>query len=82
MRQIDPWPDMIFYNGKIVTVDGDFNIEEAHAIKGSQFVAVGGTKEVLELAGQGKEKVNLKGKTVAPGFIDTHPHLCHAGTRS
>lgn len=82
MKQIDPWPDKIFYNGKIVTVDKDFNIEEALAIKGDEFVAVGASKEVIRLAGQGTEKIDLKGKMVVPGFIDTHPHLAHAGPRS
>jgi predicted amidohydrolase YtcJ len=82
MKQIDPWPDKIFYNGKIVTVDKDFSIEEALAIKGDQFVAVGASKEVMRLAGQGTEKIDLKGKMAVPGFIDTHPHLAHAGPRS
>lgn len=82
MKQIGLYPDKIFFNGKIVTVDRDFNIEEALAIKGDRFVAVGGTKEVLSLAGPNTERIDLGGRTVVPGFIDTHPHLANAGPRS
>lgn len=82
MKQIDPGPDKIFYKGKIVTVDKDFSIEEAVAIKKDRFVAIGSSKEVLALAGSGTERMDLGGKTVVPGFIDTHPHLANAGPRS
>jgi predicted amidohydrolase YtcJ len=82
MKQIDPWPDKILYNGKIVTVDRDFSIEEAVAIKRDRFVAIGSSREVLALAGPDTEKIDLGGKTVVPGFIDTHPHMTHAGPRS
>jgi hypothetical protein len=82
MKQIDPWPDKIFYNGKIVTVDRDFSIEEAVGIKRERFVAVGSTKDVLALTGPNTEKIDLGGKTAVPGFIDTHPHLANAGPRS
>ena len=63
-------------------MDKDFGIEEAVAIKGDRFAAIGSTKEVLALAGLSTEKIDLGGKTVVPGFIDTHPHLAHAGPRS
>jgi predicted amidohydrolase YtcJ len=82
MKQIDPWPDKIFFNGKIVTVDKDFSIEEAVAIKKDRFVAIGSSREVLGLAGPDTEKMDLGGKTAVPGFIDTHPHLANAGPRS
>jgi len=82
LRQIESCPDKAFYNGRIVTVDKDFGIEEAVAIKGDRFAAIGSTKEVLALAGLSTEKIDLGGKTVVPGFIDTHPHLAHAGPRS
>jgi predicted amidohydrolase YtcJ len=79
MKQIDPKADKIFYNGKIVTVDKDFRIEETVAIKGDRFVAIGSTKDVLALAGPNTEKIDLGGKTAVPGFIDTHPHLAWSG---
>ncbi len=68
-------PDKIYYNGKIVTVDNDFTIAEAVAIKGDSFQAVGTNKQILGTAGANTEKIDLKGKTVIPGLIEAH---CHA----
>ena len=82
MRQIDPYPDKVFFNGKIITVGGDFSIEEALSIKNGRFVAVGKRDEITSMAGPHTERIDLNGKTVVPGFIDTHPHLAHAGPRS
>lgn len=82
MRQIGPYPDKIFFKGKIVTVDKNFSIEEALAIKDGRFVAIGTTNEIITLAGPHTERIDLDGKMVVPGFIDTHPHLANAGPRS
>ncbi|MBI3935141.1 MAG: hypothetical protein HY316_10660 [Acidobacteria bacterium] len=40
-------PDEIFYNGKIVTVDGAFSIEQAFAVRGEEILAVGSSAEKL-----------------------------------
>ena len=45
-------PDAIFYNGKIVTVDAGSNIQQAFAVKGEEFLAVGTTAKIRALAGQ------------------------------
>ncbi len=82
MRPIDLTADKIFYNGRIITVNKDFTIEEALAIKGDRFIAIGDSKEILNLAGPNTVKMDLQRKTVVPGFIDTHPHLASAGPRS
>ena len=68
-------PDRVLHNGTIVTVDEDFSIAEAVAIKDGLIVAVGSNNEVLALAGSGTEKMDLEGKTVLPGFNDSHLHL-------
>ncbi len=68
-------PDMILHNGKIVTVDGDFSIAEAVAIKDGHFIAVGSNGEILSLAGAVTETFDLEGKTVLPGLHDSHIHL-------
>lgn len=68
--------DIILYNGKIVTVDKDFNITKALAIGGDTLLAVGSDDEILHgFAGQGTKMINLNGKTVVPGFIDAHTHI-------
>ena len=71
--------DLIIHNAKIVTVDEGFSIAEAVAIKDGKFVAVGTDSEVLAMAGPQTRQVNLEGKTVLPGFNDTHSHVVKMG---
>ena len=71
-------PDTILFNGKIVTVDEDFSMAEAVAIKDGRFVAVGTNAQVQGLAGQQTEMVDLEGQTVLPGFNDPHEHFAHS----
>jgi predicted amidohydrolase YtcJ len=66
--------DLILHNGKIVTVDPQFRMAEAIAVTGERIAAVGRNAEVLKLAGPQTRKVDLRGKTVLPGLIDSHVH--------
>lgn len=68
-------PDLVLHNGKIVTVDSEFSIAQAVAIKNGRFLAVGSDKDILELVGPTTEVVDLTGKTVMPGLHDSHVHL-------
>jgi predicted amidohydrolase YtcJ len=68
-------PDVVFYNGKIITVDPAFSIQQAFAIKGDQYVAVGTNAKVRVLAGKNTSMVDLKGAAVIPGLSDNHDHL-------
>ena len=54
-------PDTVLFNGKIVTVDEEFSIVEAVAIKDGRFVAVGTNAQVEGLAGQNTVMVDLGG---------------------
>jgi predicted amidohydrolase YtcJ len=72
--------DTILYNGKIITVDKDFSIAEAVAIKDGKFVAVGKRKEVMPFAGKATKRIDLKGKSVIPGLNDSHNHMLTTGT--
>jgi predicted amidohydrolase YtcJ len=72
-------PDAIFYNGKIVTVDSSFSIQQAFAVRGEVFVAVGTNTIVRALAGKDTRLIDLKGATVIPGLTDNHDHLWNAG---
>ncbi len=69
-----PEADMIFYNGKVITVDSAFSIAEAVAIKGNRFLGAGSDREVLRMAGPRTLKTDLGGKTILPGLIDAHLH--------
>jgi predicted amidohydrolase YtcJ len=72
-------PQMILYNGNIITVDGRNPRAQAVAVADGRFTAVGTNAEVLPLATARTTKVNLEGKTVLPGFIDAHSHPAISG---
>ena len=67
-------PDLIVHNAKVVTVDGTFSIAEAFAVRSDRLVAVGRNEDVLKLAGPKTERIDLGGRTVLPGLIDSHAH--------
>ena len=70
-----PKADLIVHNGKIVTVDPEFRITEAMAVKGERIVATGSNSEVLKLAKPDTLRIDLQGKTVLPGLMDSHLHV-------
>lgn len=67
-------PDAIYFNGKIVTLWDRMPVAQAVAITGDRFAAVGSNAEVLRLAGERTRKIDLKGRTVVPGIIESHTH--------
>ena len=69
-----PSADFIYYNGKILTVDGHFRIAQALAIRGERFSAVGSNDAVLSTSSRDTVLIDLKGHTVIPGIIDSHAH--------
>jgi hypothetical protein len=73
--QQGPPPDVIYYNGKVLTVDANFSIQQAFAVRGDQYVAVGTTANLRKLAGKNTRLIDLKGAEVIPGLTDNHDHL-------
>jgi|SoiMethySBSTD1v2_1073268.scaffolds.fasta_scaffold10937_7 predicted amidohydrolase YtcJ len=67
-------PELILHHGKIVTVDARFSIAEAVAIRDGRIVKVGSNRDVLALKTAGTRVVDLGGKPVLPGLIDSHVH--------
>lgn len=67
-----------YINGKVITVDSRFSVAEAFAVAESKFVAVGSTADIQKRSGAATI-VDLKGRTVTPGFIDTHAHTIFRG---
>ena len=61
--------DLVLRNGKIITVDRDFSIKQAVAIRDGRFVAVGAERDVRVLIGRGTRVIDLAGRTVIPGLI-------------
>ena len=73
-------PDLIFTNGKVITVDDKFTIAQAVAITGDRFSAVGTNQQITQLAGASTRRIDLHGRSVVPGLIDNHMHLLRGGT--
>ncbi len=69
------YPEMVLFNGKILTVDQEFSTAEALAIRGGRILGVGDDARILKMAGPQTQRIDLEGKTVLPGLIDTHYHL-------
>jgi len=67
--------ERLFYNGKVFTAVPDHPYAEAVATRGDKIIAVGNLSEVSKAVSSGAEKIDLQGKFLAPGFIDSH---CHA----
>jgi predicted amidohydrolase YtcJ len=67
--------DIVLRDGRILTVDPDFSVHEALAVKDGRVLAVGTADEVDGHVGSGTEVINLNGKTVIPGLIDNHVHI-------
>lgn len=71
--------DLVLRGGKIVTVDGAFSIKEAVAIWNGRFIAVGSNGELRDYIGPHTRVIELGGRTVIPGLIDSHIHATVAG---
>ena len=65
------YPDTILQNGKILTADQNFSTAEAVAIRDGEFLTVGTNQEVLRLRGPQTQVLDLRGRTVIPGFVQT-----------
>src|SRR3977135_935395 len=72
-------PELILYNGNLWTVNPRQPRAQAVAISGGRFLAIGSNDEVLALAAGNAKKIDLGGKTVLPGFSESHSHPAEAG---
>src|SRR4029450_6281625 len=78
-QQSAPAPDTILFNGKIITVDDQFSIAQAVAVRGARIVAVGTNQNITRLAGSNTQRIDLRGRSVIPGLIDNHAHFQEGG---
>src|SRR5689334_17699215 len=67
-----PAPDVILHNAVVLTMDRASSTAEAVAITGNHITTVGKSDDLLKLAGPNTVKVDLKGRTLMPGLMDTH----------
>lgn len=72
--------DTVFLNGQVITVDRYERIVEAVAVSGNRISAVGTNEEVSKYIGPLTRVIDLEGKSLLPGFIDSHLHITIYGT--
>ena len=72
---VEPGPDLLLVNARVITLDPAQPRAEAVAMKGETIVAVGTRGEASRLAGPDAKVIDCQGKTLVPGFIDAHCHL-------
>ncbi len=75
-----PDATIVFVNGRVHTVDPSNSVAEAVAVDGDRILAVGSNTSIRPLAGAGTRVVDLAGRTLLPGLIDSHCHLVGVGT--
>ncbi len=71
--------ERVFFHAKVFTGDPQNPYAEAVAIKGGRIVAVGNLSEVAKAASANAERVDLEGRSLFPGFIDSHSHSIDGG---
>src|SRR5437667_5629040 len=67
-------PNLILHHGRIVTADPRFSVQQAIAVTSDRITAVGDNDSVVRLKGPATTVVDLEGKMVLPGLIDSHVH--------
>ena len=72
--------DLILKNGTIYTVNEDNPKVSAVAVKEGRIIDVGFDSQMESHIGQGTEVINLDGRTMVPGFIESHGHIMGLGS--
>ncbi len=70
--------DLVLRGGRVITVDKDWRVAQAVAIRDGRFVAVGNDDAIDSHIGPATQVIDLNGDTVIPGLIDTHLHQLFA----
>ncbi|HKM76745.1 MAG TPA: amidohydrolase family protein, partial [Candidatus Bathyarchaeia archaeon] len=71
--------DTVLVNGRIATLDARGSFQSALAIKNGRLVAVGGDREIMGYRNAETQVIDVGGRTVIPGLIDSHNHFIREG---
>src|ERR1700745_3588097 len=72
--------DTVLINGKILTGDAPYSIQQALGVRDGKIVALGTSARVRKLAAPKAQIVDLGGRAVIPGLIDSHMHAIRAAS--
>jgi predicted amidohydrolase YtcJ len=74
--------DLVYHNGTILTINDAQPTADAVAVRDGRIVAVGDEDQVLAVASGDARKIDLEGKTMLPGFVDSHGHAQMIGLQA
>jgi predicted amidohydrolase YtcJ len=75
-------PDLLLHGGKVITLDGSSRLAEAVTVRDGRIVSVGTSAALLKETSPATRSVDLRGRSVLPGFFDGHPHVDREGLRA
>jgi predicted amidohydrolase YtcJ len=78
-RVPQPPAHQAFINGDVITLDGENRVVEALFVRGDRIELVGSTDEIMALVTDETELIDLRGRTLLPGFVDAHGHFPGSG---
>lgn len=81
IRAAEPTADLVLKNGKIITVDRQQSIVQALAVQNGRILDAGNNETIARYIGHQTRVIDLMGKTLTPGLIDSHAHLPPFGLR-
>jgi predicted amidohydrolase YtcJ len=74
-----PRADLLFVNGRVLTIDSSDRVAQAVGIAGNRIVAVGTNADVERMAAPNARRIDLQGRTMTPGLLDAHVHFADGG---
>lgn len=72
----------VYVGGRVRPCDGTIASAEALVERDGRVIAVGGRRDMERIAGANAERIDIRGATILPGLVDTHPHVLHFGVFS
>jgi len=73
--------DLVLHNAKVFTAEQGQPLQQAVAVEQGRIVMVGSDAQVLALKAPGTQVIDLQGKVLMPGFIDSHSHAIFGGLK-
>lgn len=73
--------DLVLFNGKVFTAEPNQALQQAVAVIDGRVLKVGSDAEILSLKEAGTQVIDLQGKVIMPGFIDSHSHAIFGGVK-
>lgn len=74
-----PPEHQVFINGDVLTMDSDNRVVQAISTRADRIEAVGSTEQIMALVDDNTQVIDLRGRTLLPGFIDAHGHFPGSG---